>query len=476
MKKPILIIATLFVIVSLIFGGCTSTPTSTPTSTTTAVTQATPTTSTSSPTSSTTLTPTTTPTPSDTTPPPAITGLIANNAYDGKINLWWDKSTTADFDHYNIYVNKTEMANVTGIKAIQQIKDIATCRYQITGLEDGNSYYFTVTAVDRSGNEDVQVASVSATPTPMPRGTKDSDIAVDIYQSDKAWAGTTILTIDYEVNNHHIKEVNMLGEVIWQQIVPQKSVVVEAELLSNNNILYSASNGVFEIDRSGEIVWSYLTDKIDHDADRLPNGNTIFVFGMSDQKNDAQVVEVNQEGQVVWKWYAKDYFDKPPFDSIYEEGSWVHTNAVTRLANGNTLISLRNFDFVVEVDPQGAVVRTIGEGVFYHQHDPELLPNGNLLICDHAVPNSVIEYDPATSKVVWKYKFPKEIEDQDRQKIRDANRLPNGNTLVVGSTIMAEVTPQGEIVWRLNFKGVAAPSSSPVTHPFYKADRISTYN
>lgn len=306
------------------------------------------------------------------------------------------------------------------------------------------------------------------------RGTKDPDIVVDIYQPDKAWAGTTIFTIDYEVNNHQIIEVNMLGEVIWQHTVTQSSVVVEAELLPNNNILYSAANGVFEIDRSGKIVWKYLTSKIDHDADRLPNGNTIFVFGMSDQKSDAQVTEVNLKGEIVWQWYAKDQFDKPPYNSIYEKGSWIHTNAVTRISNGNTLISLRNLDFVVEVDPKGAVVRNIGEGIFYHQHDPEFLPNGNTLICDHHEPNSVLEYDPATGKVVWKYKFPKEIEDKDRQKIRDANRLPNGNTLVVGSTIMAEVTPKGEIVWRLNFKGVAASESSPVTHPFYKAERIST--
>ena|GEM_PF-5662607 len=34
---------------------------------------------------------------SDTTPPSAITGLVANNSYDGRVNLWWDKSAAEDF-------------------------------------------------------------------------------------------------------------------------------------------------------------------------------------------------------------------------------------------------------------------------------------------------------------------------------------------------------------------------------------------
>ena len=436
--------------------------------------------------------PTSTPaSPPDTTPPSAITGLVANNAYDGRVNLWWDKSTTADFDHYNIYLNKAEMADITGMKAVQQIKDIATCRYQATGLEDGTKYYIAVTAVDKSGNEDVRAASVSATPAPMPRGTVDPDFQVDVYQSELAWAGTTLFGDQHNLKKPRIIEVNMMGEIVWQYVLPQDLLQytnpgLDAELLANNNILFVLlRKGVYEIDRSGKIVWSYETQKISHDADRLPNGNTIFVFGMNDQKDDAQVTEVNPKGEIVWQWYAKDYFDKPPYNSIYDEG-WAHTNAVTRLTNGNTLISPRNFNFVVEVDPQGSVVRTLGEGLLYYQHEPELLPNGNLLSGSHGnlariapefaasiTSYAAVEIDLKTDKIVWKFSWPPGLS----QDARDANRLPNGNTLVQGPRI-AEVTPEGKIVWALRLKEaieteIWSTKKDYQQRGFYKADRIS---
>jgi hypothetical protein len=394
--------------------------------------------------------------------------LVAGNAYDGKVNLWWDKSTAEDFALYNVYVGKTEMTDTNGLSPVQQIKDIAACRYQVTGLEDGNSYYFAVTAVDKSGNEDAPVASVSATPSPMPRGTVDPDISVDVYQSELAWAGTTLLADNHIADRRRIIEVNMLGEIIWEYVVPGTSWI-EMELLPNDNILYTVTDhGVYEVDRSGKIVWQYLTSKIDHDADRLPNGNTIFVFGMTDQKSDAQVTEINPKGEIVWQWYARDHFDKAPYNSIYEEGSWVHTNAVTRLANGNTLISLRNFDFVVEVDPKGDVVRTIGEGIFNHQHDPELQPDGNLLVANHGNPNQAIELDP-DGNIAWSYT----ILNQKNSPIRDVNRLPNGNTLITGTMEIIEVTPEGKVVWRLVQKGVVFTRQNASDLGFYKADRIS---
>ncbi|MFC1992002.1 hypothetical protein ACFLVC_04715, partial [Chloroflexota bacterium] len=51
--------------------------------------------------------------------------------------------------------------------------------------------------------------------------------------------------------------------------------------------------------------------------------------------------------------------------------------------------------------------------------------------------------------------------------VRDANRLPNGNTLITGTTKIVEVTPEKETVWQLTLKGVT--SIGP--RPFYKADR-----
>jgi hypothetical protein len=260
---------------------------------------------------------------------------------------------------------------------------------------------------------------------------------------------------------------------VWQYLVPEKGTLIEAELLPNNNILYTVSEkGVFEIDRNGKVVWQYLTNKIDHDADRLPDGNTIFVFGFGDQKSDAQVTEVNPKGEVVWQWYAKDHFDNPPYDSISNEG-WTHINAVTRLPDGNTMVSLRNFNMVAEVNSQGAVVRTIGEGILEGVHEPEVLPNGNILAALISATNPIhaIEINPSSGAVVWQFRWSGEFLPQ---LTADANRLPNGNTLIVGKTKMIEVTSTGEIVWQLGLKGISFSSAEEAVRlGFFKADRIS---
>ena len=256
----------------------------------------------------------------DTTPPPPITGLIMINAYDGRVNLWWEKSTAEDFDHYNVYASESEVKDVTGLTPVHQIRDIPTTNYQATGLRDGTRYYFAITAVDKNGNENRQVSSLSIIPTPMPTGTKDPDLQVDVYQSDEVWAGTTLLPDHHNPQKPRIIEVNMLGEIVWEYSVPQKGSI-DAELMPNDHILYNVGHGtgIYEIDRSGKVVWSYMTNKVDHDADRLPNGNTVFVFGFGDQKSDAQVTEVNPKGEVVWTWCAKDHLDIPPYNDIYDD-------------------------------------------------------------------------------------------------------------------------------------------------------------
>jgi uncharacterized protein (UPF0248 family) len=318
----------------------------------------------------------------------------------------------------------------------------------------------------------------------MPAGTVDPDLQVDIYKSDRVWPGNTLLSDNHDSQKPRIIEVNMRGEIVWEYVVPPElsrytNPGFDAELLPNNNVLFVLPRkGVYEIDRSGKIVWSYLTSKISHDADRLPDGKTIFVFGAADRKEDTQVTEVNPKGETVWTWHARDWFDKEPYRDINNDG-WTHTNAVTRLPNGNTLISPRNFNLVVEVDPLGRVVRTIGEGIFISQHDPEYLPNGNILVANQGRPpegyHRAVEIDPATGTIVWQ----SPPFDRSALPVRDADRLPNSNTLITGSTKIVEVTPDGDIVWQLTLKDIMVDVSTEQGRKsasglgFYKAERIN---
>jgi hypothetical protein len=322
--------------------------------------------------------------------------------------------------------------------------------------------------VEQPGGVRVQ-ESTEAGQVTMPEGKVDPDITVDIYLKDKAWPGTTLLPDNHIPGKPRIIEVNMEGEIVWEYPVPESlsqftNPGFDVEELPNGHILYVLPcNGVYEIDRTGKVVWSYLTDKISHDADRLPDGNTLFVYGAMDTEEDAQITEITPAGKVVWSWHAADCFGGPPYADIQDEG-WTHTNAVSRLDNGNTLVSLRNFGFVAEIAPDGQVVRTIGEGLLSYQHDPVMLEDGSLLLADHSQPQRAAIIDTQTGEITWQFSMPNQL-------VRDANCLPNGNILITGASVIAEVTPEKEIVWRMKLN-TKFEKEQAAGMGFYKAERV----
>ncbi|MCP4251503.1 MAG: PQQ-binding-like beta-propeller repeat protein [bacterium] len=302
------------------------------------------------------------------------------------------------------------------------------------------------------------------------------EVYVDLYDADRTCEGTTYLPDLHDPANPRIIEVDMQGNVVWEYVIPDhlkeyRDPGMDVEVLSDERILFVLPrHGIYEIERDVTVVWSHLDDRISHDADRLPDGNTIYVWGGPDQKDDAQVKEVTPEGELVWSWYAKDWFDEAPYADVYRDG-WTHTNAVTRLPSGNTVISLRNFNLTVEVDREGEPVwsydwSTLGGD---DPHEPETLPDDHLLIClQHVTPHQVVEIDRATGEVVWEYYL------DGLRTARDSDRLPNGNTLIQAvlsegdDSIIFEVTPEGETVWQLKLQDTPATSSPGW---FYKAQR-----
>jgi hypothetical protein len=243
---------------------------------------------------------------------------------------------------------------------------------------------------------------------------------------------------------------------------------MDVESLPSGNVLFICPlKGVYEVDRASTIVWSYLNPKISHDVDRLANGNTLICWGGNDTKGDAQAIEVDPSGTIVWSWHAQPHYDVPPYDTISHQG-WTHTNAVHRLQNGNTLINLRNFNLTVEVNPSGVPVwemdwTSLGDD----PHDPELLANDHLLIAlQGPISHQAVEIDRSTHTVVWQYGRTGTI------FARDCDRLPNGNTLITAivdqRSKIFEVTPSGDIVWELAW----FTTITPIPGWFYKAERI----
>jgi hypothetical protein len=114
-------------------------------------------------------------------------------------------------------------------------------------------------------------------------------------------------------------------------------------------------------------------------------------------------------------------------------------------------MSIRNFDVLVEVAPETKeVVDVIGEpgnhSIMYEQHDPNYLEAHDHVIVADSENNRVVEYNE-TMEEVWRYEGPS---TRDRlQWPRDADRLPNGDTLIVDSRNFRaiEVDENGDVVW-----------------------------
>ena len=85
------------------------------------------------------------------------------------------------------------------------------------------------------------------------------------------------------------------------------------------------------------------------------------------------------------------------------------------------------------------------------QDDATILANGHILVFDNGLQRGwsrVLEVDPLTDRIVWEYG----ATDRERFYSRgrgNAQRLPNGNTLIADSDNgrAFEVTHEGDLVW-----------------------------
>lgn len=271
-------------------------------------------------------------------------------------------------------------------------------------------------------------------------------------------------------------EVNQTGYVTWffskrtaPGIIPH-SIPLDADRLPNNNTLITYYNEtlttkpdypkgtmgypsiVAEVNTNGDVVWNFTTGlDFAHDADKLPNGNTIIADSSPNVHNE-RIIEVDPSGNVVWE---------------YKTGNGSYPNDVDVLPNGNVFISLRDWNSLLEVNRQGEIVWFYnGTSILTKQHNPDVLLNNHILVCDSGN-NRILELD-RTGKIIT------ECAGEGAGGLnwpRDADRLPNGNTLITDSragsvTRVIEINSKGDLVW-----GFEAPVV--FGNLFYESDRLN---
>ena len=144
---------------------------------------------------------------------------------------------------------------------------------------------------------------------------------------------------------------------------------------------------------------------------------------------------------------------------------------------GDLLLSLRELDLVLVLDPDTGRVRfTWGPGQLDRQHQPSLLPGGNLLVFDNGSGRGhsrLVELDPTQKEVVWTYEA--DPKSSFFSIIRGGcQRLPGGNLLVTESERgrVFEITRDGELVWEFFNPDVVNVDGKLARAPIYRMTHI----
>jgi hypothetical protein len=245
--------------------------------------------------------------------------------------------------------------------------------------------------------------------------------------------------------------------------------------------------GLVKLNRHSEIIWKYL-QHVHHDVDVAPDG-TIYALTHEIRNNtypnhphlkppridDFLVQIAADDGTELRKISLLDSLIQSRYRRILNQlpgylnqtGDYLHTNAVNYIdaatathfefaTAGQILLSMREPGLIAVLDPDTEKVVWAIRGPWVAQHDPDLLPNGHMLLFDNQGrydsegqdKSRVIEFDPHTYKIVWEYTG--DGKKPLHSTLRSAQeRLPNGNTLITESEggRLIEVTPNGEIVW-----------------------------
>lgn len=249
----------------------------------------------------------------------------------------------------------------------------------------------------------------------------------------------------------------------------------DVDPLANGNFLATtARNGqtiIFELDPdTRERVWTERFDIEDtHDADLLPNGDLVVanMRATTDGVPDDKVFIYNRTtDERTWEWRFRNHYPEST-DGGYDE-DWTHVNDVDYIGDDQFLLSPRNFDQAIVVNRStGDIDMRLGSDgdydTLHEQHNPDYLTNAEgtptLLVAD-SENDRIVEYERRDGawERSWLWR------DGNVQWPRDADRLPNGNTLVTDTHAdrVIEVAPNGSVVWQLRFPGP------------YEAERLGT--
>ena len=291
---------------------------------------------------------------------------------------------------------------------------------------------------------------------------------LEVVQSDTMLDGSVVMgALHLKGSGRYgtILEINRKGEEVWKYVLPESvnpegTGLLDVQPTEAGTILYSVrGSGFYEINRAGEILWSLADPRASHDVDVLPNGNLLVTYTWAVQ-GEALAAEIQRDGTPVWEFDGQGVFTGTKYAGFTDEiGAWAHVNSIERLDNGRTVITVRNFNAMVEVNEMGEVVDVFRMDARKTKHSlasqgrlrggrPHGLtrkPNDRQLTVITRGPNRAVTYDLDQRKIVrawWGHNVP-----PDLRKVRSVLPLPNGHWLMTAPATVFEVDANDQLVW-----------------------------
>ena len=283
------------------------------------------------------------------------------------------------------------------------------------------------------------------------------------------------------------------------------NAIMGAYLYANGDVVFNMNfKALVRIDRCSRLLW-YLNRNTHHSI-FVDDEGFIWVPGrrLVEQAReslpkvkppfwDDLVLKVSPDGQVVQEFSVLEALFKGGYEGLVLGGTQdrptttsddpLHLNDVEVLSAafashnafaeaGDILVSLRTIDTIAVVDKKSHAVKYAIAGNVLRQHDPDALDNGHILVFNNRTARGqhnearyltepqafgysrVVEFDPQTRKVVWRFSGTKK--QPFYTSIQGAQQaLDNGDVLIVeaeGGRVFEVNRKTHEIVWQFRNK------------------------